>query len=464
MTTAEVHRPLSPMERWYWIADQISPLNVIARVRVSGAVTTAALEAAAADLTAEHPLLRVSIAADSDGKNPEFVPVYSAEIPVRTVTPAAADTEAWEHEVDITELGTSLDWRTRPLARIVDVVHRAGEPGEYHDLILTVSHVVADGTTALALLRDLVDYAAAHTAGSMTPDTEPAAYGVVRRLPLPAPEDMLPSRFRGMRGLLRAVGTAIVDQVVAAAARPHRLLPEVAVDPHDRRTRLWHRELSGEQLEALVQRCRAEGVTVHGALTAAMALALGNIVAPGDSGRIGIGSPVDFRTELRPVVGPDDAGAYVCTVPSFPRFGAVDLWEVARDLNRELLRRKNFRQHLALVTLLRLATPDSVANSARTVALLDQRGPGNVCISNIGRYDFPERSGDWALSGAQFIAGISISGHFVATVNTSHGVLHWNFTYIEGTVSDARARQLADDSLEILSRELVRPEPAVRKG
>jgi hypothetical protein len=32
----EVCRPLSPLERWYWIADQISPLNVIARAQVRG--------------------------------------------------------------------------------------------------------------------------------------------------------------------------------------------------------------------------------------------------------------------------------------------------------------------------------------------------------------------------------------------------------------------------------------------
>jgi hypothetical protein len=30
----EVRRPLSPVERWFWIADQVSPLNVIARVRI----------------------------------------------------------------------------------------------------------------------------------------------------------------------------------------------------------------------------------------------------------------------------------------------------------------------------------------------------------------------------------------------------------------------------------------------
>lgn len=38
MTRPEVRRPVSPMEQWFWIADQLSPLNVIARVRLVGHV------------------------------------------------------------------------------------------------------------------------------------------------------------------------------------------------------------------------------------------------------------------------------------------------------------------------------------------------------------------------------------------------------------------------------------------
>ena len=80
----EVRRPLSPVERWYWIADQVSPLNVIARVRLTGHVPAGGLERAAADLAAEHPPLRVAIRANAGGTNPVVVPSLQG-IPVRTV-------------------------------------------------------------------------------------------------------------------------------------------------------------------------------------------------------------------------------------------------------------------------------------------------------------------------------------------------------------------------------------------
>jgi hypothetical protein len=441
----EVRRPLSPMERWYWICDQISPLNVVARVHLAGACTVDDLDRAAALLVRTHPLLRVAVAADPDGGRPRFVPTNGARIPIRTVDAGAQDDDRWEREVDRVELSSSLDWRAGPLARIVDVSRAAGTARESHDLILTVSHVIADGTTALELLRRLVELAAA-------PDT-----AVVARRALPAPEALLPERINGVPRAAHFVAALIADQVAVAIARPRRLAPITPVPPERRRTRLIHRELDADQVEALVRRCRREGVTVHSALAAATAIAVSTLAGArpakgrraktrrAKAPRVTVGSPVDFRAELVPPVGSRDAGAYVATVPSHLRAGpTVPLWTVARRALRDLRRRKRFHQHLALVSMLRLMSPRSVGASARAVAMVDRVGPGNVCLSNIGRFDFPDRIGRWRVSGAQFIAGISISGYFVGAVNTSHAALHWNFTYIDEAVTRERAEQLAD--------------------
>ena len=83
MMRTEVRRPRCPVERWYWIADQVSLLNVIACVRLTGHVLAGAGRAAA-DLAAEHPPLRVAIRANADGANPVVVPSLQG-IPVRTV-------------------------------------------------------------------------------------------------------------------------------------------------------------------------------------------------------------------------------------------------------------------------------------------------------------------------------------------------------------------------------------------
>jgi hypothetical protein len=99
--------------------------------------------------------------------------------------------------------------------------------------------------------------------------------------------------------------------------------------------------ISGDVLDraaaALLRRCLDEGVTVHGALAAAMASVIGPAVAQKASGRVCIGSPMDFRADLNPVVSADEVGSYVNTVPSLVRFGVDrDLWSIARQINRSL--------------------------------------------------------------------------------------------------------------------------------
>ncbi|PPK71457.1 hypothetical protein V5P93_003323 [Actinokineospora auranticolor] len=438
-----IRRRLSPMERWYWVCDQLSPLNVVARVRVEGACTRDDLARACARLAEEHPLLRVAIDADPDGSHPCFVGARHDRLPLRTVCADRLDVDRWEREVDDVELVEPLDWRSGPLARVVDVARGApGSAEETHDLILTVSHVIADGTTALALLRGLVELAA--TGRSRAAAVEPAR----TRAPLPPPEELLPRRINGVPRTAHLVASVVADRITTAVARPRRLAPVTPVAPERRRSRLIRRELDAEQLARLTDRCRAEGVTVHSALATAMAVAVASVEPTAKTLRVSIGSPVDFRAELVPPVEPGDAGAYVATVPSYIRVGpAIDLWTAARGAFRTLKRSRRFHHHLALVSMLRLLSPRSVGESAKAVAMVDRVGPGNVCLSNVGRYAFPDRVGGWRLSGAQFAAGISISGYLVATVNTSHDSLHWNFTYVDGAVTGERAELIADRAL-----------------
>ena len=112
----------------------------------------------------------------------------------------------WERQVDDHELRTSVDWRNGPLVRIVDVVCDA--PQEEHDLVLTVSHVIADGTTALTLLRRLVEHAP-RPRWPATPSSRPI---------IGAPEDLLPARYRGPRGIARLAATGLADGLATALA------------------------------------------------------------------------------------------------------------------------------------------------------------------------------------------------------------------------------------------------------
>ncbi|MGW5574953.1 phthiocerol/phthiodiolone dimycocerosyl transferase family protein [Nocardia thailandica] len=437
MTADAPRRPLSPLERWYWILDRISPLNAVARVHVGARIEPDALRRAADALAAAHPLLRVAVRTDADGTHPRFVPT-AAPLGIRRVE---GDADTWSREVDGHELAHGLDTETGPLARILHV-----DTGDGTDLVLVAAHIVVDGRGALALLRSLVRAVHAEQTGA---GARLAAGTVVG-----PPEDRLPARFRGGLGTARAVLGMLGGEARVAVRRPRRLPAEQQVAWARRRTRLLRRSLGPDELERLRAACAAHGVTVHGVLGVALAEAVGAELGPGRDGTLTVGCPVDFRDRLTPPVGPEELGAYVAALPVAVGYGpGADPWRTAARINTDLRVRIAADTDLAVITGLRLLSPVSVARADRAARTVEQRGPGNVCLSNMGRFDMPSAVGDWPVSGTQTAAGLSLSGYLVAVANTSHGTLFWNFTYIEGVVPAARAARIADHALRRL-REL----------
>ncbi|MFI7549303.1 hypothetical protein ACIBQ2_06115 [Micromonospora sediminimaris] len=457
--TTEVRRTLSPLERWYWIADQVSPLNVVARVRVRGPLPAPVLRAALHHLRRRHPLLRVAIAAAPDGRSPRFVPV-DRPIPLHQVSDvedvSSDATPGWVRRVNEYELVDRVDWRIGPLCRAV-VLTRASSTGmpddEVHDLLLTMPHCVADGTTVLSLLRQWIELA--EPAYSVTQDvdraesTVPDPVGTPGEPALPACEAMFPRRYRGVLGALRLRRLLLRDLYRVHRHRPARVVPSHFVPFTARRTRLLARSLTPEQVEALVVACRREETTVHGALAAAMLLAVTAETGPPAPGHVTIGSPVTFRDALEPAVPERAVGAYVATVPTLVRYRpGLSLWQLARSISDDLAARRRAGSHFSMIDLVGLTGPKSVTASGRFIEMMERSGPVNLCLSNIGRYDFPARMGPWQLSGAQFVAGLSVCGYLVSTVNTSHGRLFWNFTYVPDALPEQRAIGLVEASVD----------------
>ncbi|MEO3778000.1 hypothetical protein ABGB16_14365 [Micromonospora sp. B11E3] len=441
-------RPLSPVEKWYWICDQLSPLNVVARGRVDGDLPVRLLREALDLLQSRHPLLRVAVA-DADEREPRLVPT-GAHIPLRQVVAAADDDEErWVRELNDHELVEHIDWRTGPLARAVVVTHPGddGEPAR-HDLLLGLVHSIADGTTVLALARQWLELAAALRG-------EPAATGRGAERILPPPDELLPETHRGEAGARLLTEKQERDQAEFERCRPARIEPEQPVPFERRRTALLHRELTPAQLDAVVAAAARAGATVHGALAAAIVAAVARDT-PGGTDHVAIGSPITFRGDLAPPVGEHEVGTYVATVGSVVR--TAPFWEMARQVSADVAARRARGEHLSMVNLLLGGGgPQTRAEWREFLEFMEANGPINLCLSNLGRLDFPDRIGPWRVAEPQFVTGLSVNGYFVATASTSHGRLFWNFTYITDAVSHERARRLADGALDALLAALDEP-------
>lgn len=443
---ADTSRALSPAERWYWIIDQLSTLNVCARVRIEGEVPTGALLSGLRELQARQPLLRLAIAREQSASGPRFVPTDNP-IPLREVRVAEDEAEQWVREIDEREFAESIDWQSGPLARAIVI----RQPDRINDLIMTLPHCISDGTTALAVLRQWVLLA-------VDPAASGAGAGITDGpVPVPVPvEDLFPARYRAMTGPLPERNAADEDNPdpsavptdAVAPAAAGRFQPECFVPFDQRRTRLLHRFIDGDALQDLTLACRREDVTLHGVLAAALACAVARDAGASPPARFAVGSPVSFRDELDRPVPEDEVGCFVSAVHSVVAYQPDDLWGMARFINRDVAERRLRGDQYPVFSLLATQGPMDVADSEPMVRYIEEHGSFNFFISNIGRFNFPEAVGAWRLSGAQFAGGISVVGYLASSVSTSHGRLSWNFTYIDEAVSRERAERIADDTVK----------------
>lgn len=443
-----MHRPLSPLERWYWIADRLSPLNVVGRMTVEGPLDRPTARTALDLLQQRHPALQAAIAEDP-GRGAAFVrsdraiPLAHREELYEWFTSG----DRWAQDADQRHLATSVDSRTGPLVRAEVVSAADGNGRGVHELVLVLHHAIADGTTAISLVRQWAEYAArAHD--PEPPDGTPQPFRTDRPFP-PATEDLFPREHRAERGEAAAAEKRLRDAADTARLAPVRVPRQARVPFEERRTRLVHRRLDAATTRALVEACRAHGVTVHGALAAGLVEAVHRDAGTPPGTRFMIGSPVDFRRELRPPVDRDTAGTFVATLPTIVEGGA-DLWRTARAVNVDLARRRDRGEHFSMINDLAARVGRDVGQSIELIEYMDREGPINLCLTNVGSVQLPRRIGPLHVTNADFAAGISVTGVLVAAATTAHGCLNWNLTYVDGLVSRDRATRLAAASLDSL--------------
>ncbi|MEC3917915.1 FAD-dependent monooxygenase [Nocardia sp. CDC160] len=415
--SATLPRPLSPLERWHWSADQVAPLHIVSRVRVTGDLDADAVRAGLAALVQRHPMLRTRVRSD-DGRNPRFVPVAGAPIPLREVT--AGD---WIAEAD-TELRERFAPDTPPLRATL-----VGAAPGVHDLLLTSTYAIADAVTVLSFARQTIAFAAAGTTGWVPEIPAP-----------PAPETLLPKEFQTAEGKRAAFDALMAEAESDRELKPLRLSAEAQPAPAQRYTRLVRRALAGSDYQSLLKACDERGVSPQSVVAAALAAA-----AAADTGEpqahYAVMISVLFREHLASPLEDIHTGAYQAML-AVPTPAGPSLWDVAAAFESDYDSRVGQRRHLAGLAALEhmaLDTPDQVDQA---VAQLDSRGSGFLCMTCVDTREFPSRIGDWDCSDVEFVSGMSVSGMLMLTVEVGTDALSLNLGYVEGLLSASRADKL----------------------
>jgi hypothetical protein len=305
-------RPLDPTEIYYELVDRLWPMNALGFIELDGSYDRAQVDAAWATLT-------------------EQVPVVGARV-VRT-GPREAH---FDFGSQISRPVTSFDDVPTMLATVSDtridldgpLVHCATSPGSDGStaLAITAHHVALDGRPMAQLLlllaRVLVENVDVH-GHPLTSPTEPLG------------RFMLPERDWAMRrSNMLATARTIRDEegYVGNGGVPDWY--DRALD-RDRALAFTLFDLTPEEGQALIAWSKANGATVHGALTAAVLKTFARL-APGLN-RIPLSTTVDLRVRAAPpavdVVG-QSAAVVSASFDATTEPGAL-----ARQVNDDLRRR-----------------------------------------------------------------------------------------------------------------------------
>jgi NRPS condensation-like uncharacterized protein len=444
-----------------------SPYSIVAMVaRIKGEVSESMLALAVSKVQQRHPNLRVRIEED-DEHQPWLTSEGVGEIPIEVVPRTSAD--RWiqvYHEA----CRVPFAFDRQPAIRFY-LVQSAAES----ELIIFCHHIICDGLSLAYLARDLMVHL-----GDPTREVE------VLPDPVPIGLDNMPEEM-SISGIAKFFVNRINNKWEA-----ERVFFDQQ-DYEDLNQAYWDNythhmlpvELSEAQTRALVERCRAEHVTVNSALTAAFAGA--QVMVLGDSPdlrQVGVGA--SLRERLPHPAG-EAMGFYAqAATLKFKYETRKGFWDNARAFHRKIqpryankllfqdvlawcyidasiLEAIHFKRLGGLVPA-HLSGHDKLAGFARRedtvsgllkrekVDTLERKSMGTA-VTNLGRVDFCREYGALELDRLIMNPGGAfplVTVNLVVGVVTCSGKLSLLLEYAEQAVDTGSVEQVRDKAMALL--------------
>jgi Condensation domain len=383
-------RPLGAFEELFCLFDQYFPTNGALAAQIAGHTTVQQWRDALDAVQQRHPLLSACIDTTFN-RVPHFRRVTGQRIPLRVVSSPNA---RWQREL-AEEVNEPFTPDQAPLFRAV-LLHQ-----EKHCIfILSSHHAVCDGSSRIFLLRDILLALTGHA---------------LEALPLTSSREIL----------FGAQQRTSTEPGLPSFAAPRPLPPHVEGIA-----------LTQELTTALQRRAREEGVTIHAAISAALAIAGRAIDENWRNNPLRIMSPA----EIRDILGLKDqcmvsfGGGEISIAPN----GSMTIWDLARFAKDGLSAVKS-TENISRMIDLQSAAVSSNLTVEQAFQLKRNAFNAQVMLSNLGRLPFDGTFGPlkletlWAPCALRGIEGEQTLG--AVTVNGSLHLTHTSPMPIRGLLA-----------------------------
>lgn len=424
-------RPLGRTEHIYWLLDQLYCLNFVAFVEIEGPLEEALLQSALAVVQRENPVLRTRIIIDRDDR-PHFKPVSIQERPLVLETCGLRN---WRRQIDA-QLMKAFDPEVEPLARFLWFRGK----GKNSVVAMVFHHSIADGKSGACVLLDVLRRAS----GDTSPPTLKAAQPSSQQLDMASSRKPVENKLKELRFWLDT-GKKVLkfpEQLPGydMEARPGRKIHSIPFT------------LAKKPSTALTAICRKQKTTIHGALGAAMLLAINAEFEREKPRNLALNSLADLRGVLNGGLTEQDLGLYITTLTTIHKLDTKpNFWRLAREIPEELRSIVNSGDANAIngiYTEISLFSPD-LAGARRVQKIVALAAPSSM-LTNIGRIAEEPLNDSLKIRSLAFAVSPPAQHPVCVTAASYGGQMFLNLLYDERKLESGQAKRIADATLELL--------------
>ncbi|MCS4301201.1 condensation domain-containing protein [Chryseobacterium sp. BIGb0232] len=350
-----IKRKLMMVERIMYV-DPETPVNCVFAAKIKGGLPEQNFKTALEKIQQKHALLRVVIDSKSE-KYPFFKEEKDiAPIPLRIVERKTE--EDWLTESQ-KEWKILFEEEKTPLARVVWV------RGQHvSEVFWAIPHCISDGTTGVTLMKELLQL------------LDDPALELEPYEPFISVDEFLPSNFNVKTKKFKA-------NLYRMFAKLFFLLQPKSKKRNLGNDYVLHQKLDPAATAQIMERCKANGVSVHALLCSAFMQAFQEIKGKDAKGKVI--SPVDVRHFI-PEIKEDHLFAFAPTVDLAIKKGTSDLLNNAKHIKEDLTQKIGKMEARELLWMGEQMHP--IVD--RMISMLKSSNGGHdVTLSNMGKINIP---------------------------------------------------------------------------
>lgn len=432
-------RKLGLVEMWMALGHEVGGGLIVNVVYMEGILTPDVFQQALKLVQQRHPMLQVYIVECEDGLY--FQSTGITEIPVQVIY---IQDENETIKIAEKELHTKFTPGKNPLCRLTILYSHKHQ--NTCEMIITFHHGIVDGISCMRFIDDLLFFYQLINEGKNISQVESLEF-------IPPIETLINYNIPSQN--LRENHQLANEQPTL----PPQLIIEHQASANERFTRMLPRILSQEKTKILIDKCKQEKTTVHGAMCAAMLFAAGKLLSIDTQVNFSYGLPVNLRKYCEPEITDQNLGCFISAL-GFNQLiePKTSFWDLARECKCRIHDSLISGVHLTRLLQGKLRNLDMDTMKELVIKSMvskeDTMGRNNLfSISNRGKFQFRHQADKLKVKKLYFATPHHISGDcFWLDVLTLNEQLFCNFIYVQPVISDRTAQLFADDVMIVIEK------------